>query len=55
MTALLGTLRFAQPTTAVGGVRIRVPAARAAEAREVIAAYHRGDYALSEDDDSYRE
>jgi hypothetical protein len=40
---------------AVGGVRIRVPAARTAEAREVIAAFHRGDFALSDDDDSYRE
>jgi hypothetical protein len=40
---------------AVGGVRIRVPAARVAEAGEIIAAYHRGDLALPDDDDSYRE
>ena len=42
-------------TIAVGGVRIRVPAARAAEAKSVIAAYYRGDFALPDDDDSYRE
>lgn len=40
---------------AVGGVRIRVPAARVAEARNAIAAYHRGDFALAEEDESYRE
>jgi len=40
---------------AVGGVRIRVPAARADEAKKVIAAFHRGDFALPDDDDSYRE
>jgi hypothetical protein len=34
---------------AVGGVRILVPAIRVAEAREVIAAYNRGDFALSND------
>jgi hypothetical protein len=40
---------------AVGGVRIRVPAARTAEAGDIIAAYHRGELALPDDDDSYRE
>lgn len=40
---------------AVGGVRIRVPAKRAAEAKNVIAAFYRGDFALPDDDDSYRE
>jgi hypothetical protein len=40
---------------AVGGVRIRVPAARTTEAEEVIAAYYRGDFALLDDDESFRE
>lgn len=40
---------------AVGGIRIRVPAARAAEAKEVIAAFQRGNLALPDDDESYRE
>jgi hypothetical protein len=40
---------------AVGGIRIRVPAARVADAKEVIAAYHRGDLALPDNDESYRE
>lgn len=40
---------------AVGGIRIRVPAARVAEAKEIIAAFHRGDLALPDDDESYRE
>jgi hypothetical protein len=40
---------------AVGGVRIRVPAAYTAEARNVIEAYYRGDFALPDDDGSYRE
>ena len=35
---------------AVGGVRVRVPTAHVAEAQEVIAAFHRGDYALLDDD-----
>jgi len=35
---------------AVGGARVQVPAARIAEAREVIAAYARGDFALRDDD-----
>lgn len=39
---------------AVGGVRILVPSDRASEATEVIAAFNRGDYALADDDDSYR-
>lgn len=36
---------------AVGGARVRVPSAHEAEAREVIAAYHRGEFALDEDFD----
>lgn len=40
---------------AVGGIRIRVPAARVAEANEIIAAFQRGDLALPDDDESYRE
>lgn len=36
-------------SVAVGGVRIRVPASRVTEAREVIAAYNRGDFALPDD------
>ncbi len=35
---------------AVGGVRIRVPESHLAEAEEVIAAFHRGDFALSDDE-----
>ncbi len=35
-------------SVAVGGVRILVPADRVAEAREVIAAFNRGDFALRE-------
>ena len=37
---------------AVGGVRVLVPASRAAEAREIIAAFDRGDLALPDDDAS---
>jgi hypothetical protein len=40
---------------AVGGIRIRVPAARVAEAQEIMAAFQRGDLALPDDDESYRE
>lgn len=40
---------------AVGGVRIRVPAARVAEAKDVIKAFNRGDFALPDDDDPYHE
>lgn len=40
---------------AVGGVRILVPTARASDAAAVIAAFNRGDYALADDDQSYRE
>lgn len=36
---------------ATGGVRILVPATHADEARQVIAAYERGDYALADDID----
>ena len=36
---------------AAGGVRILVPATHADEARQVIAAFDRGDYALRDDDD----
>lgn len=36
-------------TVAVGGARVRVPAAREAEAHAVIAAFHRGEFALAED------
>ena len=36
-------------TVAVGGVRIRVPASRVIDAREVLAAYNRGDFALPDD------
>jgi hypothetical protein len=35
---------------AVGGARVQVPAARFAEAKEVIAAFGRGDFALPDDD-----
>jgi hypothetical protein len=40
---------------AVGGTRIRVPATRVSEAKEVIAAFNRGDFALSDDGDSQHE
>lgn len=36
-------------TVAVGGVRIRVPASRVKEARDVLVAYNRGDFALPDD------
>jgi len=39
---------------AVGGVRILVPTPRVVNAAAVIAAFHRGDYALADDDESYR-
>lgn len=39
---------------AVGGVRILVPTPRVVDAAAVIAAFHRGDYALADDDESYR-
>jgi len=39
---------------AVGGVRILVPTAHASDAAAVIAAFNRGDYALADDDESYR-
>ena len=35
---------------ALGGARLLVPALHVAEAREVIAAFDRGDYALPDDD-----
>lgn len=40
---------------AVGGVRILVPSALAGDAAAVIAAFNRGDYALADDDQSYRQ
>ena len=36
---------------AFGGVRIRVPSARATEAREVIEAFNRGDFSLPDEDE----
>jgi len=39
---------------AVGGVRIRVPASRVEEAKEVIDAFNRGDFALPDDADSHQ-
>ncbi len=36
---------------AFGGVRIRVPSTRATEAKEVIDAFNRGDFALPEEDE----
>lgn len=40
---------------ALGGVRVLVPATRVAEAKDVIAAFNRGDFALPNDFDNYRE
>jgi Putative prokaryotic signal transducing protein len=40
---------------AVGGVRVRVPATRVTEAKEVIDAFNRGDFALSDDGESHQE
>jgi hypothetical protein len=34
---------------AVGGASVRVPASQLAEARDVMAAFHRGDFSLDED------
>ncbi len=42
-------------TFAVGGVRIRVPAARVSEAKDVIAAFNRGDFALPDDGEAHDE
>jgi hypothetical protein len=39
---------------ALGGVRVLVPATRVAEAKHVIAAFNRGDFALPNDFDDYR-
>jgi len=39
---------------AVGGVRIRVPENRVAEAKEVIEAFNRGDFALPDDGESHQ-
>jgi len=39
---------------AVGGVRIRVPENRVAEAKEVIEAFNRGDFALPDDGVSHQ-
>jgi len=36
---------------AIGGVRLRVPAAHVTEAQQVIAAYNRGDFALPDEGD----
>ncbi|HEY0665012.1 MAG TPA: DUF2007 domain-containing protein [Gallionella sp.] len=38
---------------AIGGVRILVPATRLGEAKEVIEAFNRGDFALSDDGESH--
>ncbi len=35
---------------AVGGVRVMVPASQLAEAKEVLAAFHRGDFSLDADE-----
>jgi Putative prokaryotic signal transducing protein len=40
---------------ALGGVRVLVPASRVAEAKDVIAAFNRGDFALPNDFDNYHE
>ena len=40
---------------AVGGVRVLVRDSRVAEAKEIIEAFDRGDFALPDDGDSYRE
>ena len=40
---------------ALGGVRVLVPATRVAEAGDVIVAFNRGEFALTEDFDDYRE
>ena len=40
---------------AIGGVRILVPATRVAEAKEVIEAFNRGDFALSDDGESHHQ
>lgn len=40
---------------AIGGVRVRVPAARVPEARAAVAAYNRGDLALRDEEDGRRD
>jgi hypothetical protein len=55
ITALVADANLVQTNAlwaiAAGGVRILVPATHAAEARQVIAAFERGDFALPDDDD----
>ena len=57
--AIVADSNFVQANTllaiAAGGVRVRVPVSFAAEAQKVIEALNRGDFALSDDDESYRE
>jgi hypothetical protein len=38
---------------ALGGTRVLVPPSHRDEAQQVIAAFHRGDFALRDDDDSF--
>ena len=55
ITALVADANLVQTNAlwaiAAGGVRILVPARHAAEAKQVIAAFERGDFALPDDDD----
>ncbi|HEV7816592.1 MAG TPA: hypothetical protein VGP06_16010 [Janthinobacterium sp.] len=55
--ALVADANLAQTNSlwaiALGGARVLVPPSRAAEARAVIAAFNRGDFALRDDDDAF--
>jgi Putative prokaryotic signal transducing protein len=52
--ALVADANLAQIySIASGGARVLVPPSRVAEAQAVIAAFHRGDFALRDDDDSF--
>ncbi|MCX7170078.1 MAG: DUF2007 domain-containing protein, partial [Proteobacteria bacterium] len=42
-------------TIAIGGTRVLVTASHVAEAKKIIEAFGRGDFALRDGDDSYRE
>jgi hypothetical protein len=55
--ALVADANLGQTNTlwaiALGGTRVLVPPSRMDEAQQVIAAFHRGDFALRDDDDSF--
>jgi hypothetical protein len=52
--ALVADANLAQLySIASGGARVLVPPSRLAEAQAVVAAFHRGDFSLRDDDEAY--